>query len=133
MEPEGSLPHLQDPSTCPYPEPDQSSPCPPYHFLKIHVHIIVPSTPWIGTRKNTRSSLLSVTSQLTSVATVSYSPAHICRCCWLLPSTHLSLLSVTSQLTSVATVSYSPTHICRYCQLLPSTSVATVSYFPTRV
>jgi len=28
MEPEGSLPHLQVPGTCPYPEPDQSSLCP---------------------------------------------------------------------------------------------------------
>jgi len=28
MESEGSLPHLQVPATCPYPEPDQSSPCP---------------------------------------------------------------------------------------------------------
>ena len=28
MEPEGSLPHSQEPATCPYPEPDQSSPCP---------------------------------------------------------------------------------------------------------
>jgi hypothetical protein len=26
MEPEGSLPHSQVPATCPYPEPDQSSP-----------------------------------------------------------------------------------------------------------
>ena len=26
MEPEGSLPHLQVPSTCPYPEPARSSP-----------------------------------------------------------------------------------------------------------
>jgi len=25
MEPEGSLPHLQVPTTCPYPEPDQTS------------------------------------------------------------------------------------------------------------
>jgi hypothetical protein len=25
MEPEGSLQHLQEPSTCPFPEPDQSS------------------------------------------------------------------------------------------------------------
>ena len=28
MEPEGSLPHSQGPATCPYPEADQSSPCP---------------------------------------------------------------------------------------------------------
>jgi len=27
MEPEDSLPHLQAPTTCPYPEPVQSSPC----------------------------------------------------------------------------------------------------------
>jgi hypothetical protein len=29
MEPEGSLSHSQQPATCPYPEPDQSSPCSP--------------------------------------------------------------------------------------------------------
>ena len=28
MEPEGSLPHLQLPTTCPYPEPARSSPYP---------------------------------------------------------------------------------------------------------
>jgi len=28
MEPKGSLQHSQQPATCPYPEPDQSSPCP---------------------------------------------------------------------------------------------------------
>jgi len=28
MEPEGSLPHSQVPATCPYPEPDRSSPYP---------------------------------------------------------------------------------------------------------
>ena len=28
MEPEGSLPHLQEPATYLYPKPDQSSPCP---------------------------------------------------------------------------------------------------------
>jgi hypothetical protein len=33
MEPEGSLPHSQEPATCPYPEPAQSSSCsPPSHF-----------------------------------------------------------------------------------------------------
>ena len=27
MEPESSLPHLQEPATCPYPETDRFSPC----------------------------------------------------------------------------------------------------------
>ena len=41
MEPEGSLPHLQVPASCPSPKPDQSSPCPPSHFLKNH---LIPGT-----------------------------------------------------------------------------------------
>ena len=47
MEPIVLLLCLQEPTTCPYPEPDQSSPCPPpqSHFLKIHFSIIFPSTP----------------------------------------------------------------------------------------
>ena len=45
MEPEGSLPHSQQPATCPYPEPYQSSQCPPSHFLKIHFNIILPYMP----------------------------------------------------------------------------------------
>jgi len=32
MEPEGSLPHSQVPAACPYPEPDQSRPCPHIPF-----------------------------------------------------------------------------------------------------
>jgi len=39
MEPEGSLPHSQEPATCPYPETDQSSHALPSYFLKIHFSI----------------------------------------------------------------------------------------------
>ena len=45
LETEGSLPHSQVPATCPYPEPDKSSPCLTSHFLKIHLINILPSTP----------------------------------------------------------------------------------------
>jgi len=41
MDPAGSLPHSQQPATCPYPEPDQSNPCLPSNFLKIHFTIIL--------------------------------------------------------------------------------------------
>ena len=45
MEPEGLLPHLQVPASCPYPEPARSIPSPPHpNFLKIHLNIILPST-----------------------------------------------------------------------------------------
>jgi len=49
MEHKNSLPHLQEPANCPSPEPDQSSPCPPSHSLRIHFNIILPFTP--GTSK----------------------------------------------------------------------------------
>jgi hypothetical protein len=48
METEGSLLSWQVHATYPYPKPDQSNPCPPSHFLKIHLNIILPSTPWRG-------------------------------------------------------------------------------------
>ena len=45
VELEGSLPHSQQPTTCLYPEPDQCSLCCPFHFLKMHFNIILPSMP----------------------------------------------------------------------------------------
>ena len=44
-QPEGSLPHLEVPATCPYPETDRSRPCQPSHFLDIRLNIILPPTP----------------------------------------------------------------------------------------
>ena len=48
MEPEGLLPHLQKPATCPCPELNQSSPCLLTHVLKIHFNITLPSTPCLS-------------------------------------------------------------------------------------
>jgi len=36
VDPEDSLPHVQAPANCPYPEPDQSSPSSLSHFLQSH-------------------------------------------------------------------------------------------------
>ena len=43
MKAEGSLQHSQELATCPYPEPDRSTACPPYHFSNIHFNTIPPS------------------------------------------------------------------------------------------
>ena len=50
MEPEGSSPYSQVPNTCPYPEPDRSSPCPPHPtswrsilILSSHLYLRLPS------------------------------------------------------------------------------------------
>jgi hypothetical protein len=45
MEPEGSLPSLQETSTGPYPEPDQSNPSHPI-LSKIDFNIVHPPTSW---------------------------------------------------------------------------------------
>ena len=46
MELESSLPYSQTPATCPYPVPTPSTPHNLFHFLKIHLNIILPSTSW---------------------------------------------------------------------------------------
>jgi hypothetical protein len=45
MEPEGSSLHSQVPSTCPYPQPARSSPCPFIPNPDDNLDIILPSTP----------------------------------------------------------------------------------------
>jgi len=45
MDPDGSLPHSQEPPICPYSQSVQSSSCLPSHFLKINLNIILPSMP----------------------------------------------------------------------------------------
>jgi hypothetical protein len=45
MDPEGSLPHSQVPTTFPHPEPTHPVHTPTSHFVKIHLNIILPSTP----------------------------------------------------------------------------------------
>jgi hypothetical protein len=49
MEPKCSLPYSQGSSACFYPEPDQSSPCPPFLFLKSYFNIMHSSTPGYST------------------------------------------------------------------------------------
>ena len=44
MEPEVSLPFLQQPAVCPYTEPHKASPRVPFYFLNIHFNIILLST-----------------------------------------------------------------------------------------
>jgi len=45
MKTEGSLPHSLVTATCPCPKQAGPSPSPHSHFLKIHLNIILPSTP----------------------------------------------------------------------------------------
>jgi hypothetical protein len=45
MEPEGTIPHSQSPAIYPYPEPDQSGPCPHIPLPEDTFYIILPSMP----------------------------------------------------------------------------------------
>jgi len=46
MEPEGSLPHSEEPVRSPFSELDKSSPRPHLHFFKMIFNISLRSTPW---------------------------------------------------------------------------------------
>jgi len=84
MEPKGSLSHLQVPTTCPYFEPIQSSPCLPSHCLKIHLNIILP-----------RSSKCSLSLRFPHQNPECISPSLIiCATC----TTHLILLDFITQI-----------------------------------
>src|SRR5215470_8956476 len=48
MEPEGSLPHSQELATCPYPEPVQSSPCPPIPLREDPFQYYPPIYAWVS-------------------------------------------------------------------------------------
>jgi hypothetical protein len=48
MEPEGSLPYAQDPSTIPYPKLDQYSPYHPILLSKIYFNIIHSPIYWFS-------------------------------------------------------------------------------------
>jgi len=69
MEPEVSLLHSQEPSTCPYPQRDQSSPGPHPVFLKINFNIIHPYTP--------RFSVWSVSLRFPHENPVCFSPTYV--------------------------------------------------------
>ena len=47
MEPDSSLPHSQDLSTCPYPEPDRSSQCPHIPLPKDPSKYYPPTYAWV--------------------------------------------------------------------------------------
>jgi len=45
MKPKVSLPHIRVSATCPYPEPNHSTPLLPFNFLNTCLNIVLPSTP----------------------------------------------------------------------------------------
>ena len=70
MKPEGSLPHSQEPATCFYTQPDQSSQCHTTPLLIIHFHF---STACVVKKKSVRVlAKWSLTSQFFSVRRCSH-------------------------------------------------------------
>jgi hypothetical protein len=60
MEPERSLPCLQEPSTSPYSEPDQSNQYHAAHHSKIHINIVHPPLTRVEAGSNTSTVTLRV-------------------------------------------------------------------------
>jgi hypothetical protein len=58
MEPEGSLPDSQEPATCPYPEPAQSSSCLPPHPTSRRSVLILSSHLRLGVQSGRLPSIL---------------------------------------------------------------------------
>jgi len=85
MEHEGSLPCLQQPATCSYSQPYQSSPGHPSLFLQSHLNIILPYTP--------RSSKWPLSLRFPPHNTVCNSPLPIHATC----SAHLTHLNLIIQ------------------------------------
>ena len=86
MEPASSLSHSQDPITCPYPEPDQPSPCTPSYFLKMYFNVILPFIPG--------SSKWSLSLRFSHQKPVFTLPLPICKTC----PAHLILLDMMAQI-----------------------------------
>jgi len=86
MEPASSLPQAQDRITCPYSEPDQSSPRHPSYFLKMNLNVILPFTP--GSSKSSLSLRFPHQKPLFNL------PLSICSTC----SAHLILLDMMAKI-----------------------------------
>jgi len=102
MEPESSLSHLQEPTTCPFLETDQSSPCPhptswgSLLILSPHLCLGHPSGlfPWGFTTKSLEAPLLSFTQATCHIHLISSWSDHPNKIWWWVNTTkHLVMLS----------------------------------------
>ena len=83
MEPEGSLSHLKESTTCRYPKPDQSSPCTPHHTSRKSI-LILSSHLWLGLPSGLFPSGFPTKTLYAPIL------SHLCATC----STHVILLNL---------------------------------------